>query len=110
MLPAAHPARPLRRLLPAALLVAAALLSAQFAMTDSSQAALPGATGFGVATGGGIQDEDATTQARDLDLIRDVGANVGTPGKVELEPQAGDHLAVHGLVTGHLPTNRHHVK
>jgi hypothetical protein len=74
MLPAAHPARPLRRLLPAALLVAAALLSAQFAMTDSSQAALPGATGFGVATGGGIQDEDATTQARDLDLIRDVGA------------------------------------
>jgi len=64
MLPVAHPARPRRRLLAAALLVVAALLSALFAMTDRSQAALPGATGFGVATGGAIQDEDATTQGR----------------------------------------------
>src|SRR4029079_9518585 len=87
MLPVAHPARPRRRLLAAALLGVAALLSALFAMTDRSQAALPGATGFGVGTGGASQGEDAPPpgcamqdevsppQGRCSDLIRDAGAH-----------------------------------
>ena len=72
-MPTAPPTLPTPRVLLPALLVLAALISL-FAATDRSEGSLPGAGGFGIATGGAIQSENATTLARDLDLIRDAGA------------------------------------
>ena len=72
-MPTAPPTRPTPRVLFPALLVVAALI-ALFALTARSEASLPGAGGFGIATGGAIQSEDPATLGRDLDVIRDAGA------------------------------------
>ncbi len=73
MLPTAPPTRPTPRVLFPALLVVAALI-ALFALTARSEASLPGAGGFGIATGGAIQERGPATLGRDLDVIRDAGA------------------------------------
>jgi hypothetical protein len=72
MLPTA-PAVPTIRLRVPALVALLTVLSL-FAMTSRSQAAPSGASAFGISTGGAIQNEDATTLGKDLDVIGDAGA------------------------------------
>ena len=54
--------------------IAIAALMSLLTMASSSQAALPGAQSFGIATGGAIQSEDPATLGKDLDAIAGTGA------------------------------------